>query len=344
MTGQANSAMNSILLRRLGGALIAVTLAVAMYVWTGTPRSTGPLEPVTLAADTSYVGTGLAFIAQAKGYFTDAGLNVTIRSESTGRAALEAALNGQADLATVADIPVVFAALNGRLPTVVATIFRSAKDHGIVGRKDRGIATPADLKGKRIGVTLGTSGHFALDAFLVQQKLSIGDVALRNLKPEELIVALTQGDIDAVATWLPHLATLHSRLGDNGAAFYTDGLYEITFNIAGTRDYITGHPETVKKFLRALVRAERFCKDEAEQARKIMAESMRIDAARLLERWPSYRFAVTLDQSLLLALEDETRWAVRNRLVKKAATPNYLTHVYLDGLAAVKPEAVTIIH
>lgn len=340
---QATAFMKSALFRTIAGALIAAVLLAALYAGIETTQ-TGALEPVTLAAETSYAGSGLVLIAQAKGYFAEEGLKLTIRSQSTGKAALETALNGEADLATVAEIPVMFAAINGRPVSIVATIFRTEKDHGIIARKDKGIAKPANLKGKRIGATLGTSGHFALDAFLIQQKLSIGDLKLRNLKPEEMAVALPKGDIDAAATWRPHLSALQTRLGDNGMTFYTEGAYEITFNIAGTRDYIAGHPGTIEKFLRALIRAERFSKEEAGVARKLMAEAMGMDAARLLEMWPGYRFGVSLDQGLLLALENEARWAIRNKLVKKAGMPNYLNHIHLDGLAAVKPAAVTIIH
>jgi NitT/TauT family transport system substrate-binding protein len=60
--------------------------------------------------------------------------------------------------------------------------------------------------------------------------------------------------------------------------------------------------------------------------------------------WPSYQFKVTLHQSLLLTLEGATRWAVKNQLTANSTLPNYLHSLYLDGLEAVKPEAVTVIH
>jgi len=43
-------------------------------------------------------------------------------------------------------------------------------------------------------------------------------------------------------------------------------------------------------------------------------------------------------------LEDESRWAIRNKLIDRADMPNYLNHVALDALKAVSPAAVTIIH
>ena len=227
---------------------------------------------------------------------------------------------------------------------VVATIFKAGKDYGIVGRKDSGIAAPESLKGKRVGVTLRTGGHFVLATFLNRQKLSASDVTMLNLKPEEFSAALLEGRIDAAATWEPFLGALLTQLGDNGVMFSSEGLYDGVFNLAGARDYVTSHPETIKKILRAVVRGGRFCKDAPDEARALAARVMKADATKLKAFWPSYRFDITLDQSLLLALEDETRWAIKNNLTERTESINYLNHVYLDGLEAVSPAAVTLIH
>jgi NitT/TauT family transport system substrate-binding protein len=328
------------------GALILAAL-LGGYAWKGqTPptQPAGPPESMTIAANTRYAGTGLVFIAQVKGYFAHEGLNVTLQPYTTGKNALDAALEGRAELATVADIPIMFAVMKGHPVSIVATIFTEEKDPGVIGRKDKGVLTLAHLNGKRIGVTLGTSGHFMLDALLIRQKLSTDDVTLRDLPPQELVDALLQGDVDAVATWEPYLGALRTQLGANGTIFDSEGIYEVPFNIAGTRDYVVSHPETIKKLVRALVRAERLCRDEPDAARQIIASAMNVSLENLQELWPSYRFNVTLDQSLLLTLEDETRWAIKNKLTNRTNIPNYLDHVYLDALEAVTPAAVTVIH
>ncbi|NIT52457.1 MAG: hypothetical protein GWO41_06890 [candidate division Zixibacteria bacterium] len=59
--------------------------------------------------------------------------------------------------------------------------------------------------------------------------------------------------------------------------------------------------------------------------------------------WDDYVFEIFLDQSLLLSWEDIARWAIKNKFTDKTTVPNYLNFIYLDGLEAVKPEAITII-
>jgi NitT/TauT family transport system substrate-binding protein len=329
------------------GTLILAAVLAASYAWiarTPPEQPAGLLEPITIAVNAYYTGTGLVFVAHVKGYFANEGLNVTLQPHTTGKNALDVALEGRADLATVADIPIMFAVTKGQPVSIVATISTVEKDPGIIGRKDRGILTLANLNGKRIGVTLGTSGHFVLDAFLIRQKLSTDDVTLLDQKPEQHAEALVKGEVDAVATWEPYLGMLRTQLGANGTIFYSEGIYELPFNIAGAREYVVGHPETIKKLLRALVRAERFYKDEPDAARKIIADAMNVSLENMKEVWPTYLFNVALNQSLVLTLEDETRWAIKNQLTARPDMPNYLNHLYLEGLRAVKPESVTVIH
>lgn len=327
--------------------LLALAAALAGYawkLWTVRAPPAGPPEQVTLAVNMEYVGSCPIIAARANGYFANEGISALIQPYTSGKEALQATLKGRADLATVADIPIVFAAMN-RVPlSIVATIFRTEKDHGIVGRRDRGIGSPASLKGKRVGVTIGSSGHFVLDAILNRQGLALSEVTMLNLKPEEFSAALAKGDVDAVATWEPSLDNLLTQLGSNGASFYGENVYEIPFNIAGTRAYVASHPETMKKILRALIQGALFCEASPDTARALLAANTKLDTSRLKVLWPAYRFDVTLDQGLLLALEDETRWAIKHKLADSIDMPNYLDYVSLDALEAVAPVAVTVIH
>jgi NitT/TauT family transport system substrate-binding protein len=59
--------------------------------------------------------------------------------------------------------------------------------------------------------------------------------------------------------------------------------------------------------------------------------------------WSQQQSSVTLDQSLIAAMEDEARWMIKNGLTTEKAVPDFTNYLYLDGLKAVKPEAVSII-
>ena len=50
--------------------------------------------------------------------------------------------------------------------------------------------------------------------------------------------------------------------------------------------------------------------------------------------------SVRLDQDLLTLMEDEERWAIRNKLVDAKKIPDYSVFLDLEGLRKIKPEAV----
>jgi NitT/TauT family transport system substrate-binding protein len=103
------------------------------------------------------------------------------------------------------------------------------------------------------------------------------------------------------------------------------------------------HPDAIKKVIRALIKAEGFIKQNPNESLNIVADSIVIEKALLSEVLGEFDFKVTLTQVLLITLEDETRWAIKSKLVEKSKMPNYIDFIYVDGLQAVKPEAVRII-
>ena len=326
-------------------ALLLALVAVAIWQFHARPAApSGPVEVLRLAVNAEYVGSCPVLAAHGQGHFAREGIDARLQPYSSGKASMEAVLQGKADLGTVSDIPVVLASLKKQSVVIIASIFEAERDHGIVGRLDRGVSTPASLKGKRIGVTLGTSGQFTLDAFLNRQKLLPAEVTLRNYAPEQLAGALARGEVDAAAGWEPFLTGMTHAIAGKAAIFYGEDVYAGLFNVAGTGDYVRGHPATVRKVLRALIAGARFCQDEPDAARALFAKASASETARLQAAWHGYRFGVVLDQGLLLALEDEARWAIRNRLAEHGDMPNFLDTVYLDGLEAVAPSAVTVIH
>ena len=125
--------------------------------------------------------------------------------------------------------------------------------------------------------------------------------------------------------------------------FHDKDIYRYTFNVVATQEFIRKNPDKVRKVLGALVRAEEFVKVNPAATQNIVANFSGIEVAIVRNIWADASFAVTLDQALILALEDETRWAMNSRLIDKRKIPNYLDFLYLDGLLSVKPEAVRIL-
>lgn len=278
--------------------------------------------------------------AEANGYFARQGVAVDISYAASGKAALDSVLTGRAQLATVSEVPVMFAASSGRPVSVIATIAAAARDHGIVAL----VRTPAELAGKRVGVPLGTSVHFFLEAFLNRHGLSVRDVELRDLTPDLGIEAFRRGEIDAFAAWQPFLDQATALPDTEAHAFVSDGVYDVMYNLAGERSALSKRQPVLTRILRAVADGARFCELEPQRALAVTTRMAALDSKYFATLWPDFRFRVALDQGLLLALEDETRWAIKHGLTPAVTLPNYLAFIEPAPLLAAVPGSVTMVH
>lgn len=305
-------------------------------------KSVGPAEKATIAFSSSHNGF-LADLAQVKGFFQQERLEVTPHLHAYGKLALDDVLAGKADFATVAETPIMFAILNGADLSIIATIHKSKTDSAIVSRTDKGIVTPSDLKGRKIGATFGTTSDFFLDVFLAVNAIAREDIELVNLGQEEMAQALTEGKIDAVSAFNPFLLATQKEIGESGTTFYNKNIYTKTFNIVSTKEFVNHNPGKVNKVLRALYRAEKFFEQNPEESLKIAADFKNQDITATREMLAGTSVELSLDQSLILALEDESQWAINSKLTSASKVPNYLNFIYFDGLKSVKPTAVNIL-
>lgn len=302
----------------------------------------GQPEKVTIACSTA-IDTVLAAVAQTQGFYRQEGLEVTSHEHPYGKPALGEVLEGKADFATVAETPVMFEIMKGEKISVIATIQTSSMDNAIVARKDKGIRTGRDLKGKKLGVPLGTTADFFMDYYLATHGLSRKEIRIVDLKAEELPESLAKGGVDAASLFNPYIIEAQKKLGERGISFFDADVYTWTFNIVATQDFIRNNPEKVRRLLKALLKAEEFTREQPETAQKIVADSSRVDMDLVRAIWADTSFRVVLDQSLVLALEDESRWAIKEGLTGKTKIPNYLNYIYFDGLRSVKPDVVRIL-
>ena len=202
----------------------------------------------------------------------------------------------------------------------------------------------SDLRGKRIGTPKGTTMHFFLHVLLVKNGISEKDALISHKKLEELPSALANAEFDAVSTREPYVSQAAKLLGGNSVVFTEPGLYVKTLNVVVRNSFIKERPDTIKKLLRALLRAEEFARKEPDQAMKIVSNRLKLGQSEMAALRPDLDLRVSLDQRLLVSLEDQARWAIKNKLTDRTATPNYLNFIYPDGLKAVRPEGVTLIH
>lgn len=327
-------------------ALTLIFVLLCAYYWQPLMARllpSAPLRHKLTIAVTTYPGSGLPYLALAKGYFGEEGLDVTLQPHTSGRDALNAALENHADLATVADIPVMYATMKGERVSIVATIFTASRAYGVVARRDRAINSLADLKDKLVGVTFRTDGHFVLSTMLARHRLALNQLGLSSLAPEKMLAALQSGEVDAISTWEPWLSAAKQQLGANGVEFRSDGGFVLDYNLAARSDWVVAHQDQTERVLRALLKAKRYADEMPKEAHAMIVALMGIDPATFDMAGPNYRFVLQLDQNLLIMLEDQARWAIQNKFSEQHVMPNFLNAINMDALTAVQADAVKIV-
>ena len=106
---------------------------------------------------------------------------------------------------------------------------------------------------------------------------------------------------------------------------------------------MVGHREFIKRLLSSLIQAEEYLVKHPSEAGVIIQKRLKYDDTYMAKIWPKQQSSVTLDQSLITAMEDEARWMIKNDLTKEKQVPDFGNYIYTDGLKTVKPEAVSII-
>lgn len=322
-----------------------VTASLLLVSCDNKPHSSGePPQKISIAV-MPYSFTGYSvFVAKERDFFKDEGLDVSFQSFPHGKVTLNALTEKKADFAVSSETPFVHAVMGGaEISTIAVTI--KAHDHlAVVTRKDKGIQSTKDLKGKKIGVTIGSNGEYFLDTVLLLNGLQRSEIESVHLRPGQMFDALMNGEVDGIATWNPQMYKARKELGDQGNIFYAEGLYSPFFLVATRKDYIASNPETVARVIRALNKSSIFISENLHESHRIVAKHLNIKPAILDELSAKYDFSLSLEQSFLITLENQSEWAIKNNLSDRIIPPDYFDYIYLKALETVSPEKVTIIH
>jgi sulfonate transport system substrate-binding protein len=178
------------------------------------PEATGPVD---LSTVTLKVGDQRAIavevLLKASGQLADAPYKVEFSTFTAGPPLVEAASAGGIHLAQVGNTPAVFGAAAGANIKVVGALEATGKGDAILVAKDSPVNAVADLKGKKVAVTKGSSANANLLLHLKKAGLSLSDIEPVYLAPADGYAALTRGEVDAWGVWDPYTAIAEQEVG-----------------------------------------------------------------------------------------------------------------------------------
>ena len=292
-------------------------------------------------AEPTALGPVIIFSALDEGFFEEQGIKVVPQKFSSGRLAVDAVLTNNAQFASTSETPFMHAVLQGNDVVIVAAVSEHHETKAIA-RKDKGITKPQDLKGKKVATLPGTNSDYFMYLFLEKHGLKPRDIRIISLSPSEMVIALVKGDIDAYFAWEPHIFFAKKELGDKAVVFDSDDIYNGTHTIVMQREFVTKHPETVKKIITALLRAELFIKQNREKALEIAERHTGMSREALNAIYKDYNYEVKLNQHLVELLDKEAVWAMSSNISNAKEKPDFKDFVYTSALKEINPSRVSV--
>ncbi len=264
----------------LGLLLAAVLLALGC-----SPRNSGTASdasgPVVLKV-ASQRGSTRA-IMEASGALKGAPYKVEWSEFAAASPLLEALGAGAVDLGGVGDAPFVFAYAAGAPIKAVLAYDSGARgtSTALVAPAASPVRAVSDLRGRKVATVKGSIGHYLLLKLLERAGVPAGDVQVIFLDPGASRGAMSNGSIDAWATWSPYigLATLkdNARIVADG-----QGVIDGVGFFAASDKAIEGKSPAISDFLVRLSRAQAWAGSHPDDYGAVLAKDtgLPLDVAR----------------------------------------------------------------
>ncbi|WP_118182460.1 taurine ABC transporter substrate-binding protein [Paraburkholderia phosphatilytica] len=183
----------------------------------------------------------------------ETGYKIHWRQFESGAKVATAMASGDVKIGVIGSSPLAAAVSQGVDLQLFWILDNINQAEAMVVRNGSGINTPADLKGKTIGVPFVSTTHYHTMFALQHWGINPSDVKILNMQPNQIVAAWERGDIDAAYVWDPALAELKK----SGKVLITSGelskLGKPTFDgIAVDRKWGEEHKDFMVKLVRAI--------------------------------------------------------------------------------------------
>lgn len=239
--------------------LLKTVVALALTATVATAQA--QTKPLKFQLDWRFEGPAALFLVPAaKGYFKDAGLDVTIDSGNGSGGTVTRVASGTYDMG-FADMAALmeFHANNPDAPNkpVAVMMVYNNTPAAVLALKKSGIKTPADLSGKKLGAPVFDAGRKAFPIF--EKANGVSNVAWTAMDPPLRETMLVRGDIDAITgfsfTSLLNLEARGVKTEDVVVMPYAEHGVKLYGNaIIASPKLIKENPEMIKAFLKAFAK------------------------------------------------------------------------------------------
>jgi sulfonate transport system substrate-binding protein len=201
-----------------------------------------------------------------------------------GTTMLEALSAGAIDAGVVGNAPPVFAQAGGFDIRIIGVASGAQNNNALLVPAGSAVQQVADLKGQRVAVAKGSSGHYLLLAALHKAGLTPRDVNIAYVSPVDAQNAFASGKLDAWAVWYPFVGQATSRGARvlvDGSAWPETGLNFTVASLQALNDPQRTGP--LGDLLARLARAQAWATAHPEEWAEVFAQTTRLPVALVQE-------------------------------------------------------------
>lgn len=227
-------------------------------------------------------GVAVSEVSQYTGilenYLTEKGVELQYVEFTYGPPMVESLAANEIDIAMLGNLPVFTGVSNGTdLKVIYLTLLTENGLNGIIAGTDSGIESIADLKGKNVGVPIGSAAHLALELILNTAGLTLDDVNMVNIAAADMATSLSNKEIDAATLWETNLTKAMLRSGGTLIATSKSVMEDQTFAVA-SGNFLKNNPEMANYFVAGLIQVEDYILENPKESVEGIVERTGDDA------------------------------------------------------------------
>ncbi|MCS0502166.1 ABC transporter substrate-binding protein [Ancylobacter mangrovi] len=262
----------------MGGAL-ALVAAAAVLACTLGPSPARAADQVRLALPWLVSGKNAAFfVGQAKGFYADEGLDVTISRGSGSGDTIKRIAAGESTFGLADSAAILAAQANDGSPVKIVAMMSGKSSVAILYVTESGIKTPADLKGRKIGRSAAGASVNMFPAFLKANNLDRTSFEEVVTAPATFLPLLLSRQVDAVLDQSSYLVRYRKGAAKEGLHIDAFGFGDYGVQVYGNAliasdELIKSNPDLIRRFVRASIKATEWSFAHMPEAVEILRKS-----------------------------------------------------------------------
>lgn len=311
-------------------------------VWGSNPATADELAGV------NYIGDLPTLVADKQGFFAEQGLAVQVSYGLSGKDNLVRLRDGDVEFALMALTPLVLDYLDdprhqeAHDPVIVANLVHAVNLNQVVSLDPEARPTAQWFRNKRVGLMKGTNAAFFWSQFAYFYGISPDSIRLTHYPTSQLPDRLLSQEIDAAVMWEPWVSYTVQQSDKRLRVLNHSNVYIAKWVLVTRRETLENRPDRVGALLKAYQNAVDFIERQPSRAAELYSEMSRLDTQTILSEIDIQDYSVSLDWSLVVALQQQFEWARRAGHGLAYETGEPLSLIAADPLRKLFPLAVSI--